>query len=180
MASSGEKLLPLALPTLGVLDVLVTTVAYARQGELLTERNPMVSVITNSHNLMLYYAWSVFYILILTFAAKWLVFESYKAKRGQETSFGRLLMRGVHDPESIGQYDPHHFYVVMYSCLVGLYVMIIATNSFVLREGPPTFVDNLVAYVMSLFSTASIAYFLTKIKGRVAPLTRQHILSRKP
>nr|MDO8133715.1 hypothetical protein [Candidatus Njordarchaeum guaymaensis] len=79
MASSGEKLLPLALPTLGVLDVLVTTVAYARQGELLTERNPMVSIITNSHNLMLYYAWSVFYILILTFAAKWLVFESYKA-----------------------------------------------------------------------------------------------------
>ena len=40
------------------------------------------------------------------------------------------------------------FYVALYSCLVGLYVTIIATNSFVLRAAPATFLDNLVAYVM--------------------------------
>ena len=106
MASSGEKLLSLALPALGVLDVLVTTVAYARQGELLSERNPMIANITESHNMIMYYAWSVFYILLLTFIAKWLVSEAYKAKAGMETSFGKLLKRGVHDPTSIGQYDP--------------------------------------------------------------------------
>jgi len=170
MASSGEKLLSLALPALGVLDVLVTTVAYARQGELLSERNPMVTNITESHNMILYYGWSVFYILLLTFIAKWLVSEAYKAKAGMETSFGKLLKRGVHDPKSIGQYDPHHFYVALYSCLVGLYVTIIATNSFVLRTSPATFLDNLVAYVMSLFSTASVAYFLTKTTK--APLSQ--------
>jgi hypothetical protein len=165
MASTNEKLLPIALPVLGVLDVLVTTVAYVRQGILLTERNPIIqsitdASITDSRNLILYYAWSVLYILFLTFIAKGLVSEAYRAKRGEKTVFSTLF-RG-RDPKSIGQYDPQHFYVAMYSCLVGLYVMIIATNSFVLRGDAPTFVDNLVAYVMSLFITASIAYFLTK------------------
>lgn len=162
MASSGEKLLPLALPALGVLDVLMTTVAYARQGELLAERNPIVKDIAGSQNLVLYYSWSVLYILFLTFISKWLVSQSYRAKRGEGTTFGRLLKRRVHDLKSISQYDPHHFYVVMYSCLVGLYVIIVATNSFVLRGDAPAFIDNLVAYVMSLFTTASVAYFLTK------------------
>ena len=52
MASSGEKLLSLALPALGVLDVLVTTVAYARQGELLSERNPMIANISQHDNVL--------------------------------------------------------------------------------------------------------------------------------
>jgi len=162
MASSGERLLPLTLPSLGVLDVLMTTIVFLRQGELLTERNPIVKSIAGSQNLILYYIWSVMYILFLTFISRWLVSESYRAKRGEVTAYGRLLKRVAHDPKSIGQYDPQHFYVVMYSCLVGLYVIIIATNAFVVRGGEPTFVDNLVAYVMSLFSTASVAYFLTK------------------
>ena len=165
MASPNERLLPIALPALGVLDVLVTTVAYARQGVLLSERNPIIqgiadASVADSRNLILYYGWSVLYILFLTFIAKWLVSEAYRAKRGERTLFSALFKGG--NPKSIGQYDPHHFYVAMYSCLVGLYVMIIATNSFVLRVDAPTFVDNLVAYVMSLFITASVAYFLTK------------------
>jgi hypothetical protein len=162
MASSNEKLLPLALPILGVLDVLETTIVYIRQGELLTERNPIVKSIAGAHNLVLYYLWSVLYILFLTFVSRWLVSESYKAKRGQGTVFGRLLGKGKRDEKSIDQYDPQHFYVVLYSCLIGLYIMIIATNSFVLRVDAPTFVDNLVAYVMALFITASVAYYLTK------------------
>lgn len=98
MASVGERLLALALPSLGVLDVLLTTIVYLRQGELLTERNPIVKIITGSQNFILYYIWSVGYILFLTFFSRWLVSESYRAKRGEETPYGRLLKRVVHDP----------------------------------------------------------------------------------
>jgi len=162
LALSNEMLPSLALPFLGILDVLVTTVAYFRQGELLSERNPFVKAITGSHNILLYYFWSVLYILFLTFLARWLVSESNKAKVGHETAFGKIIGRRVHDPKTAYKYDPHHFYVVLYSCLIGLYVMIVYTNIFVAGGVRPTFVDNLATYVVSLFSTASVAYFLTK------------------
>jgi hypothetical protein len=162
--SSGEKLLSLALPFLGVLDVLVTTIVFLRQGELLSERNPVLRAIAGSHNLVLYFAWSTLYILFLAFLSNWLVSESIRARAGNETTFGKLLKKGVHDPKQVGQYNPLHFYVVLYSCLVGLYVMIIATNFFVVRGDPPTSLDTLVIYVMSLFSTASVAYFLAKAR----------------
>jgi len=164
MVWSDEKLISLALPLLGILDVLITTVAFLLHGEIPTERNPIVRDIAGSHNIILYYFWSVLYILFLTYLSKWLISESYKSKRGEETAFGKLLRRTVHDPKSIGRYDPNHFYVVLYSCLVGLYVMIVVTNLFVLREVTPTFMENLLTYIISLFSTASVAYFLTKSK----------------